>query len=259
MTKTRALENQEVQKLFADISGKFAWRNQTMLICGISMALRATELCQLNVGDLLDKNGEVKTYVTIRAETAKRKKERKVRIGARVRRALKKYIEYKESNSESLQPDAPLFVSRQDGHLTRHALFHIVKKILAHAGISESPHCLRKTGATIYYIESGCDLLATQQFLGHTDPSTTREYIGMTSQMLASYSEKLSEMLFSLITGEFNTSKELLNSVKTAELFIEIQQRGFDIGSLIEQKRNNELKASKVVSIDAIRGRYYRH
>ena len=81
MTKTRALENQEVHKLFADISGKFALRNQTMFICGISMALRATELCQLNVGDLLDKNGEIKAYVTIRAETAKRKKERKVRIG----------------------------------------------------------------------------------------------------------------------------------------------------------------------------------
>ena len=34
-----------------------------MLICGIAMALRATELVSLNVGDVIDRNGEVKTYI----------------------------------------------------------------------------------------------------------------------------------------------------------------------------------------------------
>ena len=174
MTNPRALENDEVHRLFACICGKFALRNRTMLICGISMALRATELCRLNVGDLVGANGAIKTYVTIRAETAKWKKPRKVRIGAQVRRALRRFIAYKASKGESLEADAPLFISRQGGYLTLYALFHVVKKILARAGIEESPHCLRKTGATIYYIESGYDLFATQQFLGHTDPSTTR-------------------------------------------------------------------------------------
>ena len=258
MTKTRALENDEVYRLFAGICGKFALRNRTMLICGISMALRATELCQLNVGDVVGANGAIKTYVTIRAETAKRKKPRKVRIGAQVRRALKRFIAHKASKGESLEADAPLFVSRQGGYLTRHALFHVVKKILARTGIEESPHCLRKTGATIYYIESGYDLFATQQFLGHTDPSTTRAYIGMTSQMLAGYSEKLSDMLFALIDGEFNTSQGLLNSparFSDAELAMALAQRGYEIESLVEQLRKRELTAEKIVSLDALRGR----
>jgi integrase/recombinase XerD len=256
MNRTRALENDEVHKLFACISGKFETRNRSMLICGISMALRATELCQLNVGDVRGQNGEIKTYVTIRAETAKRNKARKVRIGAQVRRALREFIQYKEGVEQSLSPDAPLFVSRQGGHLTRHALFHIVKNVLRRAGIEESPHCLRKTGATLYYIESGYDLLATQQFLGHADPSTTREYIGMTSEMLAGYSEKLSDVLFAVIDGEFNTNDDMLNSLKeksNAELILELEERGFDVRALKAALHKREFSASKVVSIDALR------
>ena len=62
---TRALEKEEIHKLFTSIEGKFAMRNKTMLICGISMALRATELVSLNVADILDRNRQIKTYVTI--------------------------------------------------------------------------------------------------------------------------------------------------------------------------------------------------
>jgi len=100
-------------------------------------------------------------------------------------------------------------VSQKGGHLTRVALFQIVRKIFDAAGIDQSPHCLRKTGGTIYYIESDYDLIATQKFLGHADPSTTRRYIGLTTEQIVEYAEKLSDHLFSAIrTGsylEFNS------------------------------------------------------
>ena len=56
-----------------------------------------------------------------------------------------------------------------------HLLFRIVKSILKEAGIDESVHTLRKTGGTHYYVKSNYDLIATQQFLGHSNPSITRK------------------------------------------------------------------------------------
>ena len=64
------------------------------------MALRASELVGLNVGDVYDK--QVKSYVTIRAETAKFKKERTIRIGDDIQRAIADFIAWKVSKGESI-------------------------------------------------------------------------------------------------------------------------------------------------------------
>lgn len=46
---TRALEDQEIKAIFDCVEGCNAVRNRAMLICGIGMALRASELVGLNV------------------------------------------------------------------------------------------------------------------------------------------------------------------------------------------------------------------
>ena len=197
---TRALERSEITKLFSCVDGaRYSERNRAMLICGIGLALRAKELCHLNVGDIRDNNGDVKTYVTIRGETAKFEKERTIRMGKGVRQALSEFIDRKRNNGESLARGAPLFCSQKGGYLDRTQLFRTVKAILGRTGIDESVHTLRKTGGTHYYIKSGYDLIATQQFLGHADPATTRRYINMTTERLERYAEAFSEFLLGAI------------------------------------------------------------
>jgi len=221
------------------------------------MALRATELCQLQVGDVLSSTGKVNTYVTIRPETAKRKKERTIRIGEFARLALETFLSDKRRAGESLDPAAPLFVSQKGGHLDRTHLFRIVSRTMKQAGIRASVHALRKTGATIYYMESDYDLIATQQFLGHADPSTTRKYIGLDTAKLVAYSENLSDYLRRAISGEKqkdNTNGDLLH-FSDSDLLIELQHRGYDINSLLHQKRPQEVKQAHVLSIDTLRGR----
>ena len=75
---TRALEDAEIKAIFDHISGWNAQRNEMLLIVGIGMALRASELVGLQVGDVYDRK-KVKSYVTIRGETAKFSKGREVR------------------------------------------------------------------------------------------------------------------------------------------------------------------------------------
>jgi hypothetical protein len=196
----------------------------------------------LPLGDVYD-GKKVKSYVNIRGETAKFKKGRTIRIGDDIQDAIADFIEWKKENRQSLNKKAPLFVSQKGGHLTRQALFEIIKKIFKKAGLDQSPHCLRKTGGTIYYIESEYDLIATQKFLGHSDPSTTRRYIGLTTEQIVEYAERLSDHLFAAIRGasggKFDTSIQMSNFNLTQatipELIVELQARGIDMTSAIEQ------------------------
>lgn len=238
---TRALEDKEIQAIFENVNGIHAKRNETLLITGIGMALRASELVGLKVSDVYDKR--VKSYVTIRAETAKFNKERTVRIGDDIQDTIADFMEWKVEAGESVEGRSPLFVSQKGGHLTRIGLYNLIEDIFSKAGVEQSPHCLRKTGATIYYIESDCDLIATQQFLGHADPSTTRRYIGLTSQQIAEYAERMSDHLFSAIrAGKAEKSNSIvqmldfnLTSIPTAEMIMELQARGIDMTSAINQ------------------------
>ena len=134
---TRALEDAEIFAMFLIRGGKYAVRNRTMLMVGIHLALRATELCGLTVGDVYD-GGHVRTYVSIRPETAKGKKGRKVRISSAVREALLEFIQWKGFRGEPLSPESPLFLSERGDHLSRKMLFVIVKGALQQAGIAES-------------------------------------------------------------------------------------------------------------------------
>ena len=48
-----------------------------------------------------------------------------------------------------------------------------------------APHDLRHTAATAFYYNSGRDLRATQEFLGHSTSAVTERYIGITDATLA--------------------------------------------------------------------------
>jgi len=105
-------------------------------------------------------------------------------------------------------------------------------------------HSLRKTGATIYYIESDYDLIATQQFLGHADPSTTRRYIGLTTEQLIDYSERLANHLFSAIqsgkTEKSNRNNMLdfnLTDISDEKLIFELIKRGYAVQRQQQQKK----------------------
>jgi integrase/recombinase XerD len=138
MATTRPLEDTEIQKLFANIAGRHVRRNRTMIWLGIAGALRATELVSLTVGDVYD-GREVKTYLTIRGETAKFGKERIIRIGADVRQMLADFIRWKTEQKESLATDAPLFLSQKGGPLTRQMLHVILRRVFKQVGIDQSP------------------------------------------------------------------------------------------------------------------------
>jgi len=76
-----------------------------------------------------------------------------------------------------------LFCSRQASPLGPKAIYRMMDRLSEAAGIDGKhlhPHMLRHTAATMALRSSG-DLLATQQLLGHSDPSVTRIYCHLTT------------------------------------------------------------------------------
>lgn len=239
---TRALEDPEIKSIFEHVSGYNAKCNETILIVGIGMALRVSELVGLKVGDVWDgKRKQMKTHVTIRGETAKFNKNRTIRVWDIVHEKLQEFILWKKEKRESFRANAPLFLSREGGHLTTKALYFLVKKIFGNAGIdNQSPHALRKTGGTVFYEESDYNLVATQLFLGHADPSTTRKYISIPNKKTIEICQRSSNRLALLIGEiEFTSLTQKVNSnlqhLPAAEMILELQARGIDMTSAIKQ------------------------
>ena len=104
----------------------------------------------------------------------KGQKERMVPIGEAARSVLARYLKRIHKT-----PSSFLFPSRgKDGHLSRVALFQMIKGLAARAGLDPkniSPHVLRHAFAT-HLLANGADLRSVQEMLGHADLSTTQIY-----------------------------------------------------------------------------------
>ena len=121
-------------------------RDQAMLEVLYGCGLRVSELCGLDMGDVLLHDELLRVF-------GKGSKERVVPILGTAARALAAYLEQ-----------------------TRQAVHGIVERYGSYAGIEGlHPHTLRHSCAT-HLLEGGADLRIVQELLGHADISTTQLY-----------------------------------------------------------------------------------
>ena len=146
-------------------------RNRTLLEVLYGCGLRASELCDLNLGDVALDEG----YLRV---TGKGGKDRVSPISGAAARALSRYLTEARPELESARgkSQGAVFLNARGGRITRQS----VHKIVARAGLSIGienlhPHTLRHSFAT-HLLEGGADLRAIQEMLGHSDISTTQIY-----------------------------------------------------------------------------------
>ena len=146
-------------------------RNRALLEVLYGCGLRASELCDLNLGDVALDEG----YLRV---TGKGGKDRVSPISGAAARALSRYLAEARPELESARgkSQGAVFLNARGGRITRQS----VHKIVARAGLSIGienlhPHTLRHSFAT-HLLEGGADLRAIQEMLGHSDISTTQIY-----------------------------------------------------------------------------------
>lgn len=149
---------------------------ETLYSCGI----RVSELTGMNVE-------HVDLDASLARVMGKGGKERVVPVGSYACAALAAYLEKRGRPA----PEDPLIINLRGGRLTRRSVARLLDAhVLRIAAMKKvSPHTLRHTFAT-HMLESGADLRAIQELLGHASLSTTQKYTHVTIDRLMEVYDK---------------------------------------------------------------------
>lgn len=153
-----------------DLDATYGLRDLAVLETMYATGCRASEIGQMTLGAYHRDLGIIRI-------TGKGNKQRIVPLGQPALTAIDQYI-------ESLRPDLlkarhrtdAIFLSSRGRPLDRIAVFRLIKKYAAKAGLRDlHPHMLRHSFAT-HLLSGGADLRVVQELLGHTSITTTQIY-----------------------------------------------------------------------------------
>lgn len=144
-------------------------RDRLILLCGLLLGLRVSEICKLEVGDVdLERR-------TVAIRHAKGDRDRVQPIPARLVDELHRWLGDRR--------EGPVFPSpRGGGRLSSRAVQRLMKRLGKTAGLAGidtprkiTPHKLRHTYAT-NLLERGATIREVQDLLGHSSVATTEIY-----------------------------------------------------------------------------------
>lgn len=147
-------------------------RDKAIMEILYSCGLRASEVVGLDSGDVDLHRDEVKVR-------GKGRKQRIVPLGREVKNAIARYLKERKHTGEHL------FANYRGDRLTTRSIQRIVRKSLIRLARASgtNPHILRHSFAT-HLLESGADLRAVQELLGHASLSTVQIYTHVTTKRL---------------------------------------------------------------------------
>ncbi len=161
-------------------------RDKAILELLYSTGVRVSELVGLNLDNVNFSPEMIKVK-------GKGSKERIVPFGKKAKEALINYLKEREiviRNKKRFNESA-LFINRGGKRLTRRTIARILYKYRIISGTFKpvTPHTLRHTMAT-HLLESGADLRAIQEILGHKSLVTTELYTHLDLRRLANVYDK---------------------------------------------------------------------
>jgi integrase/recombinase XerD len=167
----RTLSVRDVERILAVADATpTPMRDRALLEVLYGAGLRVSELVTLAV----DRVHLGERLIRVRG---KGDKERLVPIGRAAKTALERYLAHERPRLVGERRRSEVFLSPRGSGLTRQAVFALVRRVAARAGVEAppSPHGLRHAFAT-HLVERGADLRVVQALLGHEHISTTEVY-----------------------------------------------------------------------------------
>ena len=137
-------------------------RNKAIIMILVDSGLRVTELVNLELDDVDIEEGSLELM-------GKGGKERLVPMGKATTKALRIYMELRESPMEWL------WVNRRGGKLTRSGVQQMLRELDGGLGFHLHPHLLRHTFAISFHRNGGTPF-ELQRILGHKSLEMTRRY-----------------------------------------------------------------------------------
>lgn len=161
-------------------------RDAALITFVLDTGVRVSEVAGLRMGDVDFENAVCRVV-------GKGSKERRVPVGRRARRELRRYL----AQRRRPPPDAPLFMAEHGEPLTRWGIQKIVRRVAQRAGLQTrcSPHILRHTFARAF-LTNGGDVFSLQRILGHSPASLdiTQRYVELLDEDLREVHRRASPM-----------------------------------------------------------------
>ena len=172
---------EQLRRLFAviDTTSLVGYRDYTIILILLDTGVRCSEITNLRLADVNLESRLLKVW-------GKGNKERLVPIGAKVQKALWKYLA--RHRPEPAMPRYDHVFLTRDGHpLTKDRLEAIIERYGEKAGITGirlSPHTFRHTMA-VTFLRNGGDVFSLQRILGHSQLEVLRGYVNLAQADIA--------------------------------------------------------------------------
>ena len=241
MKGTRPLNNAEIQSVANSFEGKYAIRNRSLFMLGVSIGGRINELLLLTVGDVWQ-NGKPVTDVLYNKEIVKGgETSRAVPLNADGREAVKEIMAWhieKAGLLGEVDKDTPLFVSQvknKDGspkRMTTQAGSDAIMAAFEKAELNGKlgTHSMRKSYAQRLYSQTS-DIFVVQEMLGHKNVSTTQKYLGV------NYAEvrEAHELMSIIVAGTQPRQATPVHRASDSDLIAELAKRGYNLANVAKE------------------------
>lgn len=183
-----------------DIQDYLKYRNERdyiLFLIGVTTGYRAGDLVKLKVRDIKEaiRRKEFTIYEGKKFNSKnireKNRRPRTVELIPEVAKILKEYIKEKKDYEY-------MFKSRKGVNkaIGVQAISNIIKDAADYFGLYDiTAHSMRKTYAYKIYIESGMDIVAVKELLGHSSIEETKKYIGLDREKYHQYSKSLRDFV----------------------------------------------------------------
>ena len=166
------------------VAAALGWRDSAIMELLYASALRVSELCGIDIGDIDDERRTVRVL-------GKGSKERTVPVGVPAARAVRHWQQRGRPLLVTGRSGDALFLGARGGRLDPRMARRVVHARIAAvpAAPDTGPHGLRHSAAT-HLLEGGADLRSVQEFLGHASLASTQIYTHVSiERLLAAYGQ----------------------------------------------------------------------
>ncbi|MFZ4699121.1 MAG: tyrosine-type recombinase/integrase [Candidatus Methylumidiphilus sp.] len=182
MKQARVPNDSEIKRLLGAVAlTKHAGRNRVAVALSYYSGLRVGEIAGLIWSDVVDRDGQVREAIQLRAETTKTGESRAVFVSERLKKELVQYVRSFKARTDQ---ESPFLLTQKKTAFSANTLCQLFGQLYETAGMDQcSSHSGRRWFIT-KLAHSGISPKVIMALAGHKSLQTTQRYIEVNDELM---------------------------------------------------------------------------